>query len=177
MTVQGSVVKIYQDLSNITLQRRRELRPLLDVLMARSILYRWKFPFGLSASHQGCTATLRVPKDLDHFCSQLDIPLVELTDWYSDFRPSSLKRATSMDGIAEAGNFSIGRHRPHPLPPRSPLRDQGAPRNGSPTASPAHRRARFRLNCDIPYSNTWHRDSDSMFYTLPPVLLTLNFFL
>lgn len=141
MTIQGSVVKIYQDLSNITLQCRRKLRPLLDILRARSIIYRWTFPFGHSASHQGRTAIPRVPGDLDHFCSNLDIPLVELPDWYSDFHSSSLKQATSMDGIAEVGNFSIGHRRPHPLPPRSPLRDQGAPRNGSPTASPAHCRA------------------------------------
>lgn len=141
LSFQGSVIKIYQDLSNITLQRRRELLPILDILRARSIIYCWKFPFGLSASHQGRTATLRVPEYLEHFCSILNIPLVDLPDWYSDFRLSLLKRATSMEGIAEAGIFSIGRRRPRPLPPHFPLRDPVAPRNGSPTASPAHRRA------------------------------------
>lgn len=140
---QGSMIKIYQDLSNISLKRRSELRPLLDILRARSIIYRWKFPFGLSASHQGRTALLRVPEDLEHFCFNLDIPPVALPDWYSDFRLPMMKRATSMDGIAEAGNFSIGRRRPHPAPHHSPLRDTGVPRNGSPTASLAHRRARI----------------------------------
>lgn len=91
--------------------------------------------------HQGRTANLKVPEDLDHFCSALDIPLADLPDWYSDFRLPSPKRATSMEGIDEAGNYSISRRRSHPPPPRTPSRVPGAPQNSSQTASPAHRRA------------------------------------
>lgn len=60
----GAEVKIYQDLSNITLQHRKELRPLLDLLHSKS-----KFPFCLSATNQGRTANLRVPEDVDHFAT------------------------------------------------------------------------------------------------------------
>lgn len=38
----GTEVKLFQDLSQITLQNRRALRPLLDALCTRNILYRWK---------------------------------------------------------------------------------------------------------------------------------------
>lgn len=64
LSFQGATIKFYQDLFNITLQRRRELRPLLEVLRARSIIYRWKFPFCLSVTHQGRSANLKVPEVL-----------------------------------------------------------------------------------------------------------------
>lgn len=141
ITFQGADIKLYQDLSNITLQRRRELRPLLEELRSRAIVNRWKFPFGLFATSQGRTALLRVPEDVDHFFETLGIPFVHLPDWYSKFRIMPLHRATSMEGIQVAGNFGIGRRQAQP-PASPPGRGADAPHNGSPTASPAHRRAR-----------------------------------
>lgn len=131
---QGSDIKLFQDLSNITLQRRREMRPLLDVLRARNIIYRWKFPFCLSASHNGHIANLRVPEDLEHFCTSLNLPLVDLPDWYSDFRLPPFRRTTSMDGITEAGNFSNRRRRTHPPP--SPSQTAGIPKKRQPYGIP-----------------------------------------
>lgn len=60
----GKEFRIFQDLSSITLQRRRELKPLLEILRTKGIIYRWKFPFGLAASVHGRSALLRVPEDL-----------------------------------------------------------------------------------------------------------------
>lgn len=131
ISFRGAMIKIYQDPSNITLQRRRELRPPLEVLRAKSIIYHWKFPFCLSVSHQGRTANLKVPEDLDHFCDTLGIQPVDLPDWYSNFRLPAPKRATSMEGISEVGNSSSNHCRSHPLPPRTPPKDSEAPRNGS----------------------------------------------
>lgn len=54
-------IKLYQDLSQITLQKRKDLCPLSDVLREREIPYRWKFPFCLSAGTPGRTAELRYP--------------------------------------------------------------------------------------------------------------------
>lgn len=77
---QGFEVKIIQDLSIFTLQHRRELRPLLDLLRSRAITYKRKFPFYLSAHAQGRTANLRVPEDLEHFYNTLISPwLIYLT--------------------------------------------------------------------------------------------------
>lgn len=82
----GNPVQLFQDLSGITLKHRRDLKPLLDVLRSREIRYKWKFPFCLSASHQGRTALLKVPEDLPHFCETLGLPLVAVPDWYAIYR-------------------------------------------------------------------------------------------
>lgn len=81
----GKRIELYQDLSPLTLQQRRALRPLLSVLRDHGIPYRWRFPFGLSATRQGRTQLLRYPEDLEEFCLQLKIPRVNLPDWLSDF--------------------------------------------------------------------------------------------
>lgn len=77
------------------------------------------------ASLNGHTVNLRVPEDLEHFCTNLNILLVDLPDWYSDVRPLPLRRAVSMEGIAEAGkvNFSIWHRRTHPShsPPKATI--------------------------------------------------------
>lgn len=77
----GTPIQMYQDLSGITLQHRRELRPLLETLRSKGITYRWKFPFCLSASTQGRSALLKVPEDLPHFFSTLGIPYMDLPNW------------------------------------------------------------------------------------------------
>lgn len=76
----SSPVQIFQDLSGITLRHRRDLRPLLDVLRSREIRYKWKFPFCLSALHQGRTALRKVPEDLPHFCETLGLPLIAVPE-------------------------------------------------------------------------------------------------
>lgn len=38
-------ISIFQDLSPITLNNRRALRPLLEILRRQSISYKWKLPF------------------------------------------------------------------------------------------------------------------------------------
>lgn len=78
-------IELYQDLSPVTLQQRRALRPLLTVLRDKNIPYRWRFPFGLSATRSGRTALLREPDELEDFCKSLDIPVVELPEWLQDF--------------------------------------------------------------------------------------------
>lgn len=42
-----------------------------ETLCAKGIHYRWKFPFGLSATCQGRTALLRVPEDPQFFCNTI----------------------------------------------------------------------------------------------------------
>ena len=77
----NSPIQLYPDLSWIMLQKRRLQQPLLRSLQDRDILYRWGFPFSLTAKHQGRSAILRYPEDLDSFCDALDIPVPQLPDW------------------------------------------------------------------------------------------------
>ncbi|CAH2285779.1 Hypothetical predicted protein, partial [Pelobates cultripes] len=45
-------ITIYPDLSWLTLQARRILRPITDQLRARNIRYRWGYPLALSITHK-----------------------------------------------------------------------------------------------------------------------------
>lgn len=74
----GTELQLYQDLSAYTLQQRRALRPLLNILRSKGAVYRWRFPFCLSATLQGKTAHLCGPEDLSEFREQLRLPLMDL---------------------------------------------------------------------------------------------------
>lgn len=122
----GSPFQIYQDLSGITLQHRRDLKPLLDVLREKNILYKWKFPFCLSASSHGRSAILKVPEDLPHFCATLGLPLVPLPHWYAAFRSIPSNWDTLRDEPMDAQN---SRHRRRRSP--STLRSHTIYRTGT----------------------------------------------
>lgn len=114
------------DRISITLQHRRELKPLLEILCTKGIVYRWKFPFSLAASVQGCSALLRVPEDLHQFCETLDIPLTEVPEWYAEFRPSLAPILHPRIEPMETQDVRYRRHlsspeeRSHQLEPQSP---------------------------------------------------------
>lgn len=78
---EGARIQLFQDLSAITLQHRRDLRP-LQTLRDRHIL---AFPFCLQAMAGNRTAYLRTPADLHQFCDTLGIPAVNVPDWYGAF--------------------------------------------------------------------------------------------
>lgn len=77
----GVQIQLYPDLSWITLQKRRLLQPLLQILQTKAIPYRWGFPFTLTAKHQGTSAVLRYPEDLRTFCNTLEIQSPQLPEW------------------------------------------------------------------------------------------------
>lgn len=137
----GAEIRLFQDLSTITLQRRRELRPLLDVLRTKGIPYRWKFPFCLSASSQGRSALLRVPEDLRYFCDTLDIPFMEIPEWYAEFRPPAPRKIPPELEPMETQQHRYRRQR-SPSETRSRLPAQGTESGSSPLNAPQTRRAR-----------------------------------
>lgn len=111
LSYNGAEVCLFQDLSTITLQCRRELCPLLEVLCMKGIPYRWKFPFCLSASFQGRTALLKVPEDLYHFCATLDSPMTEVPEWYAEFRHPSAKPTLSRTQSMQTQDYRYCRQR------------------------------------------------------------------
>lgn len=135
-------IKLFQDLSQITLQNRRALRPLLDALRTRNIQYRWKFPFALSASARGRSALLRTPEDLQSFCEQLDLPNIELPEWGSFYLPAEPWLPVSLNPSPKAQRQRSRRHRTEKSSPtpRSSRRDLYQREPSSP-ASPPGRRA------------------------------------
>lgn len=113
----GTEIKLFQDLSHITLQNRRALCPLLDLLRSHNIQYRWKFPFALSASARGRTALLRSSEDLQTFCEQLDIPLMDLPDWCAFHFPTEPWRPVSHNPSLKAQRQRSRRQRQDPSTP------------------------------------------------------------
>lgn len=136
---EGSAIKLFQDLSPITLQHRKDLHPLMDILRSRNISYRWKFPFCLSASAMGRRALLRVPEDVQQFCNALNIPIPHLPDWCSEHRISAPWNADHREDPMEWNAQRPCRQRSPPTTP--PPQTRRHPANGSPSASPAHRRS------------------------------------
>lgn len=77
----GAYISLYPDLSRRTLMQRRTVKLLLEALRAVETNYRWGFPFSLTASRNGKTATLRTKDDLQLFVETLDLLLTEFVDW------------------------------------------------------------------------------------------------
>lgn len=115
-----SAIQLFPDLAWVTLQRRRHLRPLISLLRARNIPYRWGFPFSLTATLNGKSAVLRCPADLPAFCSHLDVDQPPLPDWELSLTPTAPKPAW---------------HRVHHKRRRPP--SQGSPRSTPGQRSPA----------------------------------------
>lgn len=45
-----------------------------------------KFPFALNVTLKGKQFYLRTPDDLQNFCDNIQIPLIDVSDWYREFR-------------------------------------------------------------------------------------------
>lgn len=108
------------------LQHRRDLKFLLDTLRTKGIQYKWKFPFCLSATTQGRTALLKVPEDLQHFCETLGIPLVDVPNWYADFRHTTLRKDKQQEEPMDAQDTRFRRRR-SPSGPRHHTASHGPP--------------------------------------------------
>lgn len=77
---EGLNIALYPDISRRTLYQRRAVRPLLEALRAVETKYCWGYPFSLTASRNGKTATLRTKDDLESFVQKLDLPMVDFVD-------------------------------------------------------------------------------------------------
>ncbi|CAH2297157.1 Hypothetical predicted protein [Pelobates cultripes] len=77
----GSQVALYNDLSPITLEARRALRPVTTALRERDITYKWGFPFALLARHQNGWISLRWPEEVPRFMEELGLPAPTVHNW------------------------------------------------------------------------------------------------
>lgn len=53
LTMLGHTIQLFGDISQVTIQKRRSLKPLLANLINRQIKYCWSFPFRLSFTYKG----------------------------------------------------------------------------------------------------------------------------
>lgn len=77
----GYKITLLPDLARRNLQPRRTLKPLLDALRDRNVLYRWGYPFALYAHKEEKTATFRKLGDLLNMLSTFGLPMIALPDW------------------------------------------------------------------------------------------------
>lgn len=77
----GCKIQLLADLSKMTLDKRRALRPLLDILRDHEIAYSWGYPFQLQVRIDGTLVCVRSPADVPEFCDALRIPMVSIRDW------------------------------------------------------------------------------------------------
>ncbi|XP_075444125.1 uncharacterized protein LOC142487913 [Ascaphus truei] len=56
---EDATLQLFQDLSPVTLARRRRLQPITRVLRERAIRYRWTFPFGLLVIKNGRAISIK----------------------------------------------------------------------------------------------------------------------
>lgn len=96
----GKCIKLFQDLSQITLKNRRALRPLLDKLREKDIQYMWHFPFALLVTYDSRQHTPRTPDDLPDFCTALQIGQLDLLDWYPEFTLPPQERSPPCSPLA-----------------------------------------------------------------------------
>ncbi|CAH2301031.1 Hypothetical predicted protein [Pelobates cultripes] len=74
-------VELYNNLSHITLQTRRALRPVTTALQDQQIRYRRQLPFSLVARKGTMEATIRTPEDVPIFLEALGLPPIQIRDW------------------------------------------------------------------------------------------------
>ncbi|CAH2310621.1 Hypothetical predicted protein [Pelobates cultripes] len=77
----GQTVELYNDLSHLTLQTRRALRPITTLLQGDQIRYRWHFLFTLTARNDNIEASIRLPADVPILLNTLRLPATPVMDW------------------------------------------------------------------------------------------------
>ncbi|MEE6511388.1 hypothetical protein FKM82_017871 [Ascaphus truei] len=68
-------LQVYNDLSKMTINRRKELLPLTLVMRDNGIKYKWGFPFKLIINNKGKYFTIRYPEDMDQLARALGLAL------------------------------------------------------------------------------------------------------
>lgn len=75
---EGEKLYFFPDLSHHTLALRKTLRSLLGALHNMGTTYHWGFPFRLTATKEGISAT---KDDLPKFMEMLNLSDVDFPDW------------------------------------------------------------------------------------------------
>lgn len=109
----GINLSLYPDISRRTLYQHRSVQPWLEALHSMEVNYCWGFPFSLTASRHGKTATLHTKDDLKSFVESLELPLVDFIDWRTSNLGSPLQRPEHWQQVPIRGQHRnrSGRHR------------------------------------------------------------------
>ena len=77
LTFQGHNYQLFADISQLTITKRRAMKPLLMGLQQHQIKYQWGFPFSLRFTYQGSKIVCRSPDQLHQ--ALMDLKLIDRT--------------------------------------------------------------------------------------------------
>ncbi|CAH2283825.1 Hypothetical predicted protein [Pelobates cultripes] len=97
-------VSLYQDLSALTLDARRALRPVNAILRERTIPYKWGFPFSLQAKVGPTWHIIRWPADVPRFIQATSLPTVTVSNWVLERQPHHPWAASDRPGMGLTGS-------------------------------------------------------------------------
>ncbi|CAH2306742.1 Hypothetical predicted protein [Pelobates cultripes] len=95
-------ISLYHDLSSLTLDARRALKPITSLLQEKRIPYKWGFPFSLQAKVDNQWHILRWPNEVPRFLQAAGLPHVVVPNWILECPPApdvpaeTLSAATSL---------------------------------------------------------------------------------
>ncbi|CAH2319298.1 Hypothetical predicted protein [Pelobates cultripes] len=88
ITYMDSRVSLYHDLSPLTLDARRTLKPLTGLLQQKRIPYKWGFPFSLQARVNNRWLAVRWPNDVPRFLRAAGLPEIPVPNWILENPPT-----------------------------------------------------------------------------------------
>ncbi|CAH2250924.1 Hypothetical predicted protein [Pelobates cultripes] len=97
-------VSLYQDLSALTLEARRALRPVTAILRERRIPYKWGFPFSLQARVGQTWHIIRWPADVPRFLRATSLPAVTISNWVLERQPQHPRAVSDRPGTGLTGS-------------------------------------------------------------------------
>lgn len=92
LNIQGNSVQVFADLSPYTVQKRRALKPLLQILTLKEISYRWSFPLHMNFSYCNKEYGFFSFADSEHLLLHLGLLSQELLPAPPNKGPSSLSK-------------------------------------------------------------------------------------
>lgn len=77
----GADLKVFADVSQETLARKRILKPLVEQLKQHNVQYFWGYLACLGERKEGRIVKLRFPEELQEFCEKWKLPMMDIPGW------------------------------------------------------------------------------------------------
>lgn len=107
LSFQGNPLQLFADLSPVTIAKRRNLKPYLQILQAQDIRYRWGFPFKLSFYHLGRQVHASSLPDLRRHFQDLQFDLPPSQPESSLARPRSSRSLHRSSQMSKQGSQAL----------------------------------------------------------------------
>ena len=118
LSFQSHNYQIFADISQLTIAKRRAMKPLLIELQQRNIKYQWGFPFSLRFTYQGTKIVCRSPDQLHQ--ALMDFKLIEKSSNASNSHRRAASSSSHINSTQHEQNGGIqqsnkrGRYAPQP---------------------------------------------------------------